>query len=359
MDIARNHSGSPASASHWETSSHDALTRNTAASASAAFDSSPPFVPPAPAGVTPSNPFANASGNTPPAITPFGDARYSKTKRQDAPQKQQAQTWSDINYRNERINDIINGSNGARASLASAYDEWKNGKYSDAMFDFYQGISSSMRGLRGAFGFGGVLAEQMGQKNLAKSWKETASNIDSARRVLNLVASPLSGFRSLAQTLSDPSSTNETKLLGIADYMDGLAQGTGLAILRMDRGKGNNLLGYFGYALFTGAAANQGLRQAIKGYQDAVRMLRTNPKAAAMAAMTATQSLVTGAQAIFEYLADAFDKVGMENEAGVLKRQAAGLRNVADTMYKISAHLLAAMNVIDPAVIAMNQFSKS
>ena len=274
-----------------------------------------------------------------------------------SPQKPHGSSWSDTNYRNERINDIINGTSGARTNFASAYSEWKNGKYTDALFDFYQGISSTMRALRGSFGLGGVYADKMGRQSLAKSWKNTASNIDTARRVLNLVGGPLSSFRSLAQALSDPSSTNEQKLYSIADYMDQLAQGTGLAILRMDRRKSHNLLGYFGYALFTGAAANQGARQAIKGYQDAMRMLHTDPKAAATTALNATQSLFTGAQAVFEYLADSFDKVGMENQAGVLRKQAAALRSYANTMYKISANLLSAMNVIDSSVIVVNQLS--
>jgi hypothetical protein len=118
-------------------------------------------------------------------------------------------------------------------------------------------------------------------------------------------------------------------------------------------------VGFFGYAMFTLAAANQGTRQAILGYQSAMRMLHTDPQAAIKTALTATQSLITGAQAVFEYLADAFDKVGMENQSGALKTQAAALSRYAETLYKISARLLAAMNVIDTSVIVSNQFPAS
>jgi hypothetical protein len=363
MDIARNHSGSPASADTREIPSHSARSANTTPAASAFFKPAPQYVPPTPALLTPSNPFANASSNTSTPAIPSGHAGYASVGQRGMPLAQamppKPPTWSDINYRNERVNDIINGSNGARSNMANAYNAWKKNQYVDALFNFYQGVSSSMRALRGMFGLGGYYAGGMDRQGLAKSWKETASNIDSARRVLDLVGSPLSSFRGLAQTFSDPSSTYQQKLFGIADYMDQLAQGTGLAILRMDRGKGTNLVGYFGYALFTGAAANQGTRQAIKGFQDALRMLHTDPWGAMKTAMTATQSLVTGAQALFEYLADAFDKVGMENQAGVLKREATALRDHAKTLYKISAHLLAAMNVIDPSVIAASKFPKS
>ncbi|HTV86570.1 MAG TPA: hypothetical protein VME63_14300 [Dyella sp.] len=271
------------------------------------------------------------------------------------PSKPKEPTWSDVNYRRERLNDFINGSGSARANFASAYDAMRQRRYSDMFWDSYQGISGAMRALRGAFGYNSALASQAGQQDNAKAWKMAEQNINTAHRALDLVASPLSSFRDLAQTLSDPSSTRTQKFRAIADYFDNLGQTIGLAIPKLDRRSGDTLLKTFGDGMYTLFATKYYARQTFEGLYDAVNTLNTDRKAAAKAALGATQSALTGAQAVAEFSAEVLDLLGDDLPAGRLHQFAAQLKRQADEMYKVSAQLLGAMNVVDSSVIAVNQ----
>ncbi|MBM7125568.1 hypothetical protein ACFFJT_15110 [Dyella flava] len=236
-------------------------------------------------------------------------------------------SWSDINDRRDRLNDIVSGADSARANFDSASKAWNEGRYIDTLFDSYQSVNGGFRALRGVLALASVAADQAGYQRAAEFLKNTADDIKSARFALAGVLSPVSSFRGLASVLTDPSSTRADVLSSGTDYATGLGQSTGLAILQLDRRKGDTPLKQFGYGMFTLAEGGSAANQVISGYSQAYDALGEGDfKTATKAALGATTNLVEGPQIAANYLADTFDTLGMKQQA--------------TRMYEVSARLL-------------------
>jgi hypothetical protein len=250
-------------------------------------------------------------------------------------------SWSDTNDERDRLNDIISGGDSTRANFQSAYKAWDEGRYIDTFFDGYQGISGTMRTLRGAFALISVTLEKAGRQRDAAFFKSAAANINTARRALDLVLSPVSSFRDVATALTDPSSTREQKLSSIANYFGGVGQTIGLAILQLDRRTGDTLLKEFGYAMFTLSETGYAANQVITGYSQAVDALNKGDlSTAGKAVLGATINLVEGPQIVANYIADVLQSLGMKEQA--------------EQMYQVSARLLYAENAIKTVAAVLN-----
>lgn len=252
--------------------------------------------------------------------------------------------WENTNFSLGRLNDLINGTHAAYTGFSSASTAWNDGRYMDALYDGYEGVSGTMRALRGALGLASESARRSGNQAQANSLKEAAQYTNSARRMLDGLLNPLSGLRNVAKTLTAPSSTREQKLRSIADYFDAMGQTTGLAITQLDRRTGDTLLKQFGYAMFALSDANYTVRRTITGYRQTIDALGGNPKDAVRSAIETTNSLIDGTQDVTEYLADTLSS--------------AGLKNQAERMYAISANLLKLRNLSNGIAIAWDQTLK-
>ena len=298
--------------------------------------------------ITPSHPFARPSNVANPARAELPRPSYpyvryqgnvpGSTKPQSTPQRP---NWSDINDRRDRLNDIISGTDSARANFTNAFQAWNDGRYTDVFYDGYQGISGTMRALRGGFALAAEGFKKMGYSSDAEFSKNAAAYIITARRALDAVLSPVSSFRDIANVFGDPSSTRQQKLNSIVNYFGGVGQFTGLAILQLDQRAGDTLLKQFGYAMFSLSEAGYATNQIITGYSQAIDALNDGDfKTAGNAALGATINLIEGPQIIANYIADIFHSLGMEKHA--------------DKMYEVSARLLNAENTVKFLAAVLN-----
>jgi hypothetical protein len=249
--------------------------------------------------------------------------------------------WSDINDSRDRVNDIISGIDSARANFKSTYTAFDDGRYIDTFYNGYQGISGTMRALRGLFYVAGDGLENLGYKHDAKLLKDVAGRINSARRYLDGVLTPISGLRDIADVFTDPSSTRRQKLSTIADYFGGVGQTTGLAIIKLDHRDGDTLLQQFGYAMFVLAETGYAAHQVIAGYSQAIDALgKRDLTTAGKAAINATVNLIEGPQIVANYIADVFNLLGMKMHA--------------DQMYALSARMLTAENAVKSVALVLN-----
>jgi|GEM_PF-1762371 len=305
--------------------------------------------PPLPSSLTnhSSNPFATDRPSTPHVHQSYSQASQegafpASMNPPSAPLRHQS--WEDINYSRGRTNDVLNGMHTAYTSFSSAHNAWNDGRYIDMFYDNYEGTSGAMRALRGTLGLASDAASNTGDKTLAKSLKEAAGYANSARRMLDGLLSPLSGLRKIAEAISDPSRTREQKLRSIADYVDGLGQTTGLAIMQLDRRTGDTLLKQFGYAMFALFDAIYTARQTIAGYRQTIDVPGSDPNASVKAAIKTVNNLVDGAQDLAEYLADTLGS--------------AGLKSHAERMYRVSAELLNIKNANHAIAIVLDKAPK-
>jgi hypothetical protein len=290
---------------------------------------------------TPWRPVKPSSGTWNPEGLPASTPIATDPKRQNpspgsagAESKPPSLSDDERNNISDRISDVIRGTNGAFASFDSARTAWETGRYEDTFYDAYRGVSNSMRALRGVFVLAGVEADQEGNKELAKSLKDTAENINKIRRWLDGLLYPLSGFRDVAGTFTSPSSTGLEKATSVADYLNVSGQFFGLAIPKLDYRDGDTTLKQFGYALTSFLAGIYGARNAFLGYGYAADALDEEDYAtSAQKAIGATQDLVENSQYLVDFMADTLKSRGYKNLGETMKRFSTNLLDIGTAVY--------------------------